>query len=138
MTLSGRFLRLWSRRIIFINTFLIILSDLSPQPFWSFFVLIILNVFLSVFLFLKYKSFCLELGAGSVTIKSGFFFSKTLRIKYSSLCAVRAITTPLAKYLHLQNPVLYCEGVTFLLPALDNNFIRKLQTHLDIEEENSP
>lgn len=137
MTLSGNFLHLWSGRIVFINTFLIIFSDLSPRPFLSFSVLIIINAFLFGFLFLRYKSFSLEFGADILTIKSGFFFAKTLQIKYSALCAVRTVSTPLAKHLHLQNPILYCEGVTFFLPPLHANAICYLQHHISQKEENT-
>ena len=137
MNLSGDFLWLWCGRIIFTNTFLIIFSDLNPQPFWSFLALIIFNISLCVFLFLRYKSFSVDFSADCLLIKSGVFFSKTLQIKYSSICSVRTLSTPLARKLQLQNPVLYCEGVTFFLPPLHRSFADIVYTYMDTKEDTS-
>ncbi len=134
MTLPKNVLLLWSGRIVFLNAVLIPLLNLSPAPFLYFIFLGLANIFVIAFLFIKYKSFILILKETSVTIKSGILLRKTLEIKFTSVCAVRTFATPLAKHLSLQNPVLYCEGVTFFLPALDAKTTYNLQKQLSAKE----
>lgn len=130
MTLSKKYLLLWSGRSAFFSIIIIPVVTLSDTPFLHFILLGVADTLVAVFTFVRYKTFTLITGNHSVIIKSGIFIRKVLEIKYTSVCALRTFATPLAKHLNLQNLVIYCEGVTFFLPALDTHTVRTLQNKL--------
>lgn len=103
---------------------------------------LIWTLYLAVFgilillLYIRYQSCRIEINAKSLRYKVGFFIRRTVCVNFREICAIRRVTTPLMKHFDLYSIALYCEGVTFLLPPVEDRTAQLIDNH--ISREGSP
>ncbi len=138
MCLSGKVLLLWNVRVFVLLVLLFPVSDYTGigTP-WC--LLIFLLLLLSAFLYfqLRYKFCTLELTQKDITLSTGILIRRKLYIKYKNTVAVSRIYTPLSRHLGLCNPVVYCEGATFLLPPLTPQITDLIEENIKTEAQNN-
>lgn len=137
MRLSKNFLILWCLRLLLLSAVFIPLSLSVPQPLSTLFILGSLELAGIALVFLRYRSFQLNLCDTAVHITCGLLIRKTTIVRIQGMCSVKTFSTPLCTRLGLENLVLYCEGVRFFLPPLDKEHTSLLQKQIS-KKERSP
>lgn len=138
MKLSSKVLVLWGARIFLLPLPLIPLLEQifsSRLVLWGVYFLLTLGVF--CFFFVRYKTCVFTATSLATDLSSGFLIRRHLHIKHRHTIACARIYTPLSQKLGLCNPVLYCEGSTFILPPMTENLAKKIESEIRIRSDSN-
>lgn len=83
---------------------------------------------------LRFRSCRIELCEKNLRYRVGVLIRRTVNVRFSSVCAMRRIYTPLLRHFGLCNTLLYCEGAIFLLPPVDTAAADLLEQNIRRED----
>ncbi|MBQ4569765.1 MAG: hypothetical protein IJA62_06925 [Ruminococcus sp.] len=121
MRLSKKVWALWGIRLLAANILLYPVASYYMSAYDTPFVLFFsADSVLMIMLAIKYKTTAISMEKKLLHITQGLLLRRSVIIKPDSTCAAKSISTPLCQKLSLCYLVIYCEGVRFFLPPLDN------------------
>ena len=126
MKLAKNVILLWIIRTILLNITVFFIAYISDCLFmWLYISLLCTDLIILCLLALRFKHTRIFITEETITFKSGIIIKKQQVIYKRNICAVKAISTPFMRTLKLKTPIIYCEGITFILPMIPEEHINR-------------
>ena len=131
MKLSRNALILWLWRLSFLcTTAFFVINTSRIYSLWPYICVLTIYLTAALLLFARHKQSQVAITKDTITVKSGVILHKEQIIHRQRICAVRKFSTPFTKALHLELPIIFCEGVTLFLPPLTEKQLTLLKRTL--------